>query len=174
VPDSLSRLSEIKLLQLHTSIIDELKVRKVIRTKNNPVGDYTEWLVKKALDLELTKNSASGHDGFDKKGNRYQIKGRRITPENKSRQLSAIRNLKENNFDFLIAVIFDKDYQILDAVKVPYSLVEKYASFRKHVNAHILHLSGAIMNDSRVQDISGLMIANKSLKRVAARNRRAP
>ncbi len=149
----LSRLSEVELLKLHASIIEELKARKVVRTKNNPVGDYTEWLVANALDLQLSNNSASGHDGIDKKGIKYQIKGRRITPDNTSRQLSAIRNLKEKDFDFLIAVIFDKDYKILDAVMIPHEVVEQFSSYRKHVNAHILHLSGAILEDSRVRDI---------------------
>ena len=174
MPAELSRLSEVQLLKLHASIIDELKARKVVRTKNNPVGDYTEWLVANALNLELSNNSASGYDGIDKKGIKYQIKGRRITPENTSRQLSAIRNLKEKDFDFLIVVIFNKDYQILDAVKVPHELVEKYASYRRHVNAHILHLRGAILDDVRVRDISGLIAANKPLKRDAAKSRRAP
>ncbi len=151
----LSRLSEVELLKLHASIIDELKARKVVRTKNNPVGDYTEWLVSNALKLQLSNNSASGYDGIDKKGIKYQIKGRRITPENTSRQLSAIRNLKKKDFDFLIGVIFNKDYKILDAVMIPHAVVEEYASYKKHVNAHILHLREAILTDTRVRNIIG-------------------
>lgn len=153
----LYRLSEVELLKLHASIIDELKARKVVRTKNNPVGDYTEWLVSNALSLQLSNNSASGYDGIDKKGIKYQIKGRRITPENNSRQLSAIRNLEGKNFDFLIAVIFDKDYKILNAVMIPHEVVEEYATYKKHVNGHILHLRAAILEDSRVRDIRRLI-----------------
>jgi len=153
----LSKLTEIELLKLHATVIEELKARKVVRTKNNPVGDYTEWLVAKTLNLELANNSALGYDGIDKKGVKYQIKGRRITPENKSRQLSAIRKLKEKDFDFLVGVIFNQDYQILDAVIIPHEVVEEYASYREHVNAHILHLQGDILEDSRVRDISGFI-----------------
>lgn len=82
----LEKLSEIELLQLHASIIDELKRREVVRTKNNPIGDYTEWLVAKALNLQLARNSSAGYDGEDINGIKYQIKGRRISPGNKSRQ----------------------------------------------------------------------------------------
>lgn len=153
----LSKFTEIELLKLHAAVIEELKARKVVRTKNNPVGDYTEWLVAKTLNLQLANNSALGYDGIDKKGVKYQIKGRRITPENKSRQLSAIRKLKEKDFDFLVGVIFNEDYQILDAVIVLHEVVEEYASYREHVNAHILHLRGHILEDSRVRDISGLV-----------------
>ncbi|VFM98204.1 MAG: hypothetical protein BECKG1743D_GA0114223_102376 [Candidatus Kentron sp. G] len=155
VGKNLSVMNETQLLRLHGSIIDQLKARGVVRTRNNPVGDYTEWLVAKALDLELVTNSAAGCDGTDSNGMRYRIKGRRVTPENNSRQLSAIRNLKKKNFDYLAAVVFDKDYAILDAVIIPHELVEEYASYRKHVNAHILHLRGAILEDPRIKDFRG-------------------
>lgn len=89
---NLSEMSVLNPLKLLSSIIDELKRREVVRTKNNPLGDYTEWLVSKALELKLSSNSSAGYDALDKNDLRIQIKGRRITPENESRQLSAIRN----------------------------------------------------------------------------------
>ncbi len=153
----LKNLSEVELLRLHSSIINELKSRNVVRTKNNPVGDYTEWLVANALGLELAKNSASGYDGIDSKGIKYQIKGRRITPDNKSRQLSAIRKLDEEDFDYLVAVIFDQNYGVVDAVMIPHEVVKEYATYKEHVNAYILHLRVAILNDFRVKDINGLI-----------------
>jgi hypothetical protein len=154
---NLSDLNEKELLRLHAAIINELKQRKVVRTKNNPVGDYTEYLVSKTMNLSLASNSAAGYDGIDKEGIKYQIKGRRITPENKSRQLSAIRNLDKKNFDFLVGVIFDENYSVLDAVVLPHEVVCEYASYRKHVNGHIIHLRGKILQDQRVNDISELI-----------------
>ena len=152
-----SNLNEKDLLRLHASIIDELKSRKVVRTKNNPVGDYTEWLVAKALNLKLANNSASGYDGVDENGLKYQIKGRRITPENKSRQLSAIRKLKEKDFDYLVGVIFDQNYSIIDAVVVPHSVVAEYSIYKEHVNAHILHLRGSVLEDPRIRSIRNII-----------------
>lgn len=154
---NLNSLSVKELLNLHSSIIDELKHRKIVRTKNNPIGDYTEWLVAKALGLELATNSSAGHDGVDSEGIKVQIKGRRITPENKSRQLSAIRKLDDKDFDQLAAVIFDENYEIIDAVLIPHEVIAEYASYRSHVNAHILHLKGKILNDPRIQDIKKLL-----------------
>ena len=156
------KLSEIELLQLHASIIDELKRRDVVRTKNNPVGDYTEWLVAKALNLQLARNSSAGYDGKDVNGIKYQIKGRRITPGNKSRQLSTIRNLQGKDFDELVGVIFDEKFQILVAVQIPHEVVGEYAEYRKHVNGHILHLRGKILEDERVKDIRNLF--NESIR----------
>ena len=153
----LRELSVKELLKQHSAIIDELKRRKIVRTKNNPVGDYTEWLVAKGLGLELASNSSAGYDGVDSEGVKIQIKGRRITPENKSRQLSAIRKLEEKDFDQLAAVIFDENYEIIDAVLIPHEVIEDYASYRSHVNAHILHLKGPILNDPRIKDIKPLI-----------------
>jgi len=153
----LRELSVKELLKQHSAIIDELKRRKIVRTKNNPVGDYTEWLVAKGLGLELAGNSSDGYDGVDSEGVKIQIKGRRITPENKSRQLSAIRKLKEKDFDQLAAVIFNENYEIIDAVLIPHEVIEEYASYRGHVNAHILHLKGPILNDPRIKDIKPLI-----------------
>ncbi|MCG7937506.1 MAG: hypothetical protein N0C88_01425 [Candidatus Thiodiazotropha lotti] len=153
----LRELSVKELLQQHSAIIDELKRRKIVRTKNNPVGDYTEWLVAKGLGLELAGNSSAGYDGIDSEGVKIQIKGRRITPENKSRQLSAIRKLEEQDFDHLVAVIFNENYEIIDAVLIPHEVIEEYATYRSHVNAHILHLKGPILNDPRIKDIKHLI-----------------
>lgn len=149
--------SNLELLKLQSSIIEELKRRGVIRTKNNPVGDYTEWLVARGLGLELAANSSAGFDGISKDGLKVQIKGRRITPDNGSRQLSGIRNLDSKLFDQLAAVIFDENYNVLDAVIMPHEVVGDYASYRSHTNAHILHLRGAILTDPRVKDIKAAL-----------------
>lgn len=142
-----------ELLQLQTSITTELKARGVVRTQNNPLGDYTEWLIAKALGLELQANSKAGYDGIRDNGVRVQIKGRRVTPTNNSRQLSAIRKYQERDFDELAAVIFDVNFNVIEALLIPHEVVGKYASYRSHVNAHILTLKGPVLIDPRVQCI---------------------
>ncbi|GGX76988.1 hypothetical protein GCM10007160_00170 [Litchfieldella qijiaojingensis] len=150
---NLKDLGTIELLRLQSSITDELMERKIVRTKNNPIGDYTEWLVAKALGLELQPNSKSGYDGIYKNGVRVQIKGRRITKTSKSRQLSAIRNYDERDFDVLVAVIYDESFDVIEALLIPHEVVKEYASYREYVNAHILILQGAILKDKRVRCI---------------------
>lgn len=142
-----------ELLNLHGDILKELRRRKIVRTSNNPVGDYTEWLVSKGLGLDLATNSAAGYDGIDSEGLRIQIKGRRTTSENPSRQLGVIRNLEKKDFDQLAAVVFDEQYEVLDAVLIPHEIIEEYATYRPHPNGHVLHLKGAILEDARVRDI---------------------
>ncbi len=149
----LSDLTEKELLRLQASVTNELLHRGVVRTQNNPLGDYTEWLVANAFDLELQSNSKAGYDGIDSSGIRYQIKGRRVTPKNNSRQLSAIRKYEEKDFDVVVAVIYDENFNVIEAVKFPHEVVADYATYRSHVNAHILALKGPILNDPRVTSV---------------------
>lgn len=150
----LEKLSIKEILRLNAKTINELKRRNIVRTSNNPVGDYTEWIVSQKLQLDLEKNSSSGYDGTNKKGEKFQIKGRRTTPSNQSRQLSAIRKYDQKEFDFLVAVIFDEYYEILDARLIPHKVIQKYAKYNTHQNAHILVLQGKILEDPRIKDIT--------------------
>lgn len=156
---SLSDLSVLEVLRLHASAIEELRARAVVRTGNNPVGDYTEWLVSNALGLKLKTNSSAGYDATAQDGRRLQIKGRRVTAMSKSRQLGAIRNLADKDFDELIAVIFDTDFGVLEAVVVPHSVVSEFSAYRAHVNAHVLHVRGGLLDDSRVRSIRKELVA---------------
>jgi hypothetical protein len=162
---NLVNLSISDLLKLHAAAIDELKNRGVLRTKNNPVGDYAEWLVSSALNLTLANNSAAGHDAESSDGRKIQIKSRRITAYNRSKQLGAIRNLEKNDFDELIAVIFNELYEVIEAYSIPHSVILKYSVYRAHVNGHILHLHDALLLDNSVQNISDqLKVYTNALK----------
>jgi hypothetical protein len=150
----LESLSTPELLQRYSQILDELRARKVIRTSNSPIGDYTEWLVANQLGLTLVTNSTSGYDAVDALGVKFQIKGRRLTSHNHSRQLSAIRNLESRDFDYLIAVLFNEKVEVQQVVKIPHDIIEKYARYSEHVHAHILVLQQNILNDTTVEDIT--------------------
>lgn len=146
-----------ELLASHSAVLDELRKRGVIRSKNNPTGDYTEWLVSSKLELTLAINSSKGFDAKDVQGLRYQIKGRRVTPENKSTQLGVIRNLIGKDFDFLVAVVYDENWQVQTAAKIPHQTVALLSSFRPHQNGHIMHLRSSIFNHPSVEDISSVL-----------------
>ncbi|RTZ48051.1 hypothetical protein EKL30_03555 [Candidimonas sp. SYP-B2681] len=147
-------LSVQQLLELHCDAIAELRHRGVLRTKNNPVGDYAEWLVSVAFGLTLANNSSADYDAISKSGKKIQIKARRVTVDNKSRQLGVLRNLEAQGFDELIIVIFDGHFQITNAYSLPHSVAVQYSTYKPHVNGHILHARGALLTDPRLQDVS--------------------
>lgn len=150
----IKKLSVHDLLMLHCDAIGELRHRGVLRTGNTPTGDYAEWLVSRALGLSLAGNSASGYDAISESGNKIQIKARRVTTTNKSRQLSVLRDLDAQGFDELVIVIFDESFHVTDAYLIPHNVVSEYASYRARVNGYVLHARGALLSDSRVEDIS--------------------
>lgn len=155
----LSRHDVGALLRLYAKILEELRCRGVTRSSNNPVADYTEYLVSNKLDLTLNGNSASGFDATDSEGNRYQIKGRRLTRQNRSTELSAIRNLPDRPFDSLIAVVYRPDFSIDYAAKVPYEVVVELAKYSKHTNAYRFLMRRSVLDDARVEDVTAALAA---------------
>jgi hypothetical protein len=151
---SLTSMTVADLLASHSAAIGELRARGVLRTQNNPTGDYTEWLVSKHLGLTLQGNSSKGFDAVDGNGLRYQIKGRRITKANPSTQLGVIRYIEGANFDFLVAVVFDEDWAVHRAVRIPHGAVGAISCFREHVNGHVMHLRSSILVHEFVEDIT--------------------
>ena len=127
-----------------------LRIRGIVRSSNSPIADFAEALVAKLLNLSIVAGSNASYDAVAADGKRYQIKARRVTNANPSRQLSAIRNLDKGGFDFLVAVVFDESgFKPIEVWRFPIDLVREHAKYRSHVNAHILFVSGAILADAR-------------------------
>lgn len=156
---NLQALSVPELLRLHAAAVGELRSRGVVRTGNNPIGDYTEWLVARALGLTLAANSSAGYDALAPDNTRVQIKGRRVSQTNRAPQLSAIRNLQAQDFDVLVAVVFNDAFDVMEAISVPHAVIGEYAAYRKHVNAHILHVRGSLLEDPRVTSVRRELMA---------------
>ncbi|HZH32379.1 MAG TPA: hypothetical protein VEY11_16560 [Pyrinomonadaceae bacterium] len=150
----LKSLKTHQLLVLFSGVLDELRRRETIRSTNNPVADYAESLVSRALSLTLAPKSSTGYDAIDALGQRYEIKGRRPTRQNSSRQLSAIRGLEAKHFSFLAGVLFNGDFSVHRACLIPYEAVKQLAIYRPHVNAWILHLRDSVWSVPGVQDIT--------------------
>ena len=150
-------LTPSELLRCFADILDELKERRTIRTRNNPVADYAEWLVARQLGLLLERNSKRGYDATDQNGKRYQIKSRRLDQANKSRQLSVIRNLEAAEFDYLVGILFNRDFTVKEAYKIPHDVIKEHARFSEHQNGYIFHLKGEVLTAPRVEDITEVL-----------------
>ncbi len=146
-----------ELLGCFANVLDELKKRKIVRTRNNPVADYAEWLVTQQLGLSLERSSKRGYDATDHSGKRYQIKSRRLDQTNKSRRLSVTRNLDAAEFDYLIGILFNRDFTVMEAYKIPYGAIKKHARFNKHQNGHILYLQGEVLTAPEVKNITKVL-----------------
>jgi hypothetical protein len=146
-------LSDQDLVALWAATMTELRRRELVRSSNNPVADIAESLAAKMLGLTLEGQSTAGYDAVDDSGVRYQIKARRLTAHNTSRQLSFLRNLDSQPFDVLLALIFDDGLQLQEMWKIPHSVIHKYARWSAHANAHILTVRGPLLLDPAVERI---------------------
>ncbi|HWI80716.1 MAG TPA: hypothetical protein VNT59_01735 [Ramlibacter sp.] len=135
-------------------MLDELRARSVVRSRNNPTGDYAEWLVTQKLGLKLVANSFKGYDATDRRGRTYQIKGRRAARGQTAPLLGTIRNYEAGDFDFLIAVVFEPNWEVRCAAKIAHGDLREFLKFREHVNGHNMRFSPSIFQDPRVKDIS--------------------
>lgn len=151
---SIESCSPADLLCAYAVIVEELRDRGLCRTKNNPVAGYCEWLVSTRLGLSLRDNSSTGYDATDPADTKYEIKARRVTPSNPSLQLSVIRGLELRHFDYLVGVIFEADFSIRYAAKLPHAVVVEHATYRKHVNGHVLHLRKSLFSCPGVEDVT--------------------
>jgi len=158
---SMENLTDRQLLELHCTVMETLRERGVVRSSNNPVADYTEMLVARALNATLAVGSQAGFDAVGQDGTRYQIKGRRLTAANKSTQLSALRNLASNPFDQLAAVVYNSTLNVEYAALIPLQVVKKLGRFRLHTNAHTLHFRRSILNEPGVVDITSQIVRAK-------------
>lgn len=150
----LARASIRELLTLHAEVMEELRRREVVRTSNSPVGDYAELLFSTAFGWALETSSAAGHDATDKDGVRYQIKSRRLTAHNGSRQLSFMRRLPEKKFDYLAAVLFDARYQVKRAIILPHEGLEARCRYSKHANGWLLRLEDSCWDMLGARDVT--------------------
>ena len=146
------------LLSLYGRVLEELRRREIIRSYNNPVADYSELLFCAAFKWHRVENSNAGYDATE--GSiKYQIKGRRVTSYNPSRQLSAIRKIDDKPFDILAGVIFNEDFGVHKAALVPINIVQIRSRRSDHVNAALFNLEDVVWTLPGVTDVTEQLLS---------------
>lgn len=153
------KLSSRELLALHASVGDELRRRAITRSSNNPVGDLAEFLFCCAFGWDIAPKSAKAADAMCGNGKLYQVKGRRITARNPSRQLGAMRALDAGGFDHLAAVLFNEDYSVMRAAIIPHSAVLAGSTFIAHTNSWRFLLRETVWDWPETRDVTEAMRA---------------
>jgi hypothetical protein len=143
-----------ELLSAYGAILDELRRREVVRSANSPLSDYAEVLFCRAFGWTRENNSAAGHDATEGAGTRYQVKGRRLTRHNASRQMSAIRSLDQTPFDQLAGVLVDEAFHVIRAALVPVAIVRAKSIHVTHTNSWKFLLRDEVWNLPGVRDVT--------------------
>ena len=152
-----------ELFALIGATLTELRRRGVVRSSNNPIADYAELLFQVAFALSPAPRSTKGYDAIGRDGVKYEIKARRLTSHNQSRQLSAIRGLEEKHFHFLGGILFNEGFSVFRACLVPHSqILPPYATFVARTNSWKFCL------EDRVWSLPGVVDATAMIKRAEA------
>jgi len=61
---------------------------------------------------------------------------------------------KSHKFDYLVGVIFDANWQVRYAAKIPYKTVVLLAAPNEHQNGHIMHLRPNVFEIPEVVNIT--------------------
>jgi len=125
----ISKLSTKEIINLYPKILKELKSREIITT-NNLIGELGEYLaienynkVGSLPTLQKATVSTRNIDAISNKGERYSIKSASGTATGVFHSLSG-----EKDFEYLVIVIFDKNYQLLKILEYTW---EEFLSIRK-------------------------------------------
>ncbi len=161
---NLNRMTEPDLLQAYTAVLDELRARDIVRSTNNPVGDYGEALFCEAFKWRRADKSVKGYDAIGRGGIHYEVKSRRLTPHNMSRRMGALRSF--TSFEFLAGVLFNADFTVYRAALIPAKIVERYSQRVAHTNSWAFHLRDIVWTEPGVKDATDKLVRTLA-KRIA-------
>lgn len=138
-------------------VLAELQRRGVIANRNSPIEGYAEWLVAKAFKGTRLANSSKSIDVITANGERLQVKARWLFEKRGSRQLSAIRNLDQIGFDYLVAVLFDRGFHVREAYQISHAAVRRLSTVAGHTNSHRLVITPKVCRDPECTDITAMV-----------------
>ena len=130
---NLDKLNDDELIDLYPKLLDQLKIRGIIRTKNI-IGEFGEYFARreyknnpKLPELQLNLSSTKNIDATSIKGERYAIKS---TSTKITGVFPSIPTEDDGivYFEYLILVIFNKDYSLSEIYELTW---KQFLSFRK-------------------------------------------
>ena len=136
-PVDVEDLSVFDLMRLHRQTLYELVHRGIVRTLNQPQGDWAETLVRVAYDGQLAAKSEKGYDVITADGTRLQVKARALDHHDVGSDTTSV--FRSWEFDAMVVVLLDPDdLSVGRAAELPLEVVHDNARFVKHVNGYVL------------------------------------
>jgi len=152
-----SKRTSAELLADWAGIMRELKQRKVIRTRNNPISDIAEEIVAKRFGGQRGESTQKGWDVRTGQ-TRIQVKAMRHGGDYRRTTLGVIRG---EDFDKVVVVMFPEDFSIDQIEAYEFSKrfvfskadgVERFPH-REHVNGRVINLTTPVLADKEVKSI---------------------
>lgn len=153
-----SNLSKAELIEAYGSILDEMRTKNLIRTKN-VTGDLGEYLVvdyytktKGLPKLQFAPTSTKNIDAISTGGDRYSIK---CTTTNTTGSFWGIQKdaaFSETKplFEYVVIIKLDKSYRMELMLELSWETFFKHKRWRSRIKAYQLTITTALIEDSKV------------------------
>ena len=142
------------VISFYPKILKEQKKRNIIRT-NNLVGDLGEyWTRKKYNDtpnlpkLQDAPKSTKNIDAISVKGERYAIKSSSGSGTGVFASLPT--DNEDKKFEFLVLVIFDKDYILQEIFELTWDQFLKYRKLKPPENKWNLPITNEVKLNAKI------------------------
>ncbi len=154
----LSKLDAFELIKTYGLLIEELKNREIIRTKNI-IGDLGEYI---AIDfynrntnlpkLEFAPTGTENIDAISRKGERYSIKSTSAKTTGVFYGLNSPDSLEKNEkkFEFLIIVEFDKNYNLIKIIELEWEKFLIFKKWHKRMQAWNITITKELLTNSKI------------------------
>lgn len=158
-----SSLTNAQLFEQYATAMRELRVRDVLRTNNQPSGDYAEWLAHRALGGVLAPPAEKSFDLTMDDGALVQVKARTVSPKVKPGQLQT-SVFRSWDFDMAVFVQFaEADYRVVRAALVPKEQVRESAMWSEHQNGWRVIMRPQLLSAPGSKDLTASFIAATQL-----------
>jgi len=154
---SFKDLSDSELIESYPQLLQELRERKIIRSKN-VIGDLGEYLVIDLYNktaglpnLQVAPAGTQNVDALSRKGDRYSIKAAtgNVTgvfygfPEDPA-------EIPEKKFEFVIVVKFNKDYKLEQINELTWNDFLKYKRWHSRMRAWNLPVTKEVLSNTKI------------------------
>ena len=154
----LESLKDIELIHLYSSIIKELKNRKIITTKN-VTGEIGEHLVIDYYNnhVGLPKlikaiTSTANIDAIGNNGERYSIKSisTNTTGSFFGLEPCGSNKIDEKVFEHVIICKFDDDFELKGIYEIDWNVFLKHKKWQSRMNSWYLTLTKSLIAESKI------------------------
>ena len=154
----LSKLDDFELIKTYGLLIEELKSRKIIRTKNI-IGDLGEYLVIDFYNrnpnlpkLQFAPTGTENIDAISRKGERYSIKSTSAKTTGVFYGLNPPDTIEkdEKKFEFVIIVEFDENYNLSKIIELDWDKFLVFKKWHKRMQAWNLTITKEMLSNSKI------------------------
>ena len=147
------KFSDEEVISLYPKILKELKDRDIIRT-NNLVGDLAEYWTREKYNetpnlpkLQDAPKSTKNIDAISVKGERYAIKSTSGSSTGVFASLPTDND--DQKFEFLVVVIFDKDYILKEIFELNWEQFKTYRRIKPPENKWNLPITNQVKSAAK-------------------------